>query len=1100
MLHTVDEICETKCGHNDNNNNSKSKCGHNEDNSSIFFGSNVSSSALMLAGNIRTVEVKLETKKKNNTDSSSYNISRLQNNNANTNQSVATEKDCLMLFERCSSSPIVDSKRDWNADHSGTGSGSDDKANQNSSKSLGHSLCKHIKRNRSSSQVLDLRRTKSTTGIQKYDCRLNDIGSGIVTANGTYKMNKNYRHKFDDEAPSAGADANQSICTNNMDNDGVCKSSVTVTLRRPYLSVARAKAAVTPTTAGIIERFNASSVMKHCRPETPQTASDGINSVRIGVEHTTTTTANNIGAKSTHPDSVVENDSNKHIDQLFNGNETYSMRQLKANTNPFLDHEIIESECAKLSEAQQTNGAEKSIPFSFITIDFVDDRPSMKGTTAASLPATMCEKSNWFDESNDDYGNELFNHKSCVSRHKQKQKHNYQTTYSSSDSSSDFDNEEQLHSAMKLSAIKAVGIGIEHPKTKNTKSSRRRKFVYENASEATFFHNHTSRNRCKVDRGGQSRHQTGNTKLDTSVNDCGVACSEGGSNSSSKSSKVLDVDACQTTKSALNSTNGIPTCPFFRQDYGAADESTDQKHNNHKSKKDCSPHFAIFHHQSDINSGENPTKFSVSRKLWRNFAKYSERRRTSCNEDVFFAEVGAAGAQANNKTGTTVEARTYPRLKKLNISYPNRTQLIDDAEPVYRYEPNVFDKTKESLIKIGLKCGLKWQGKYNATHSPHSGHTEIDATRPLSAYGPTTITSRRIAKALYKNCQSEIASTQKLNYLDAFLSENFTELPQPHSDSHKIDENVLNSTWRDDIVVASKLKRNKSCTKAIGRECGAYELSRKSAAGDGNDFEIKSKLSYSVCGRDDYGPIAGTTAYISSSYERNAKSHTTSSSLNSSDYASAYNPCRSSSGSGAQLIDQQTIYSSGSCYLSKCNNYVGRCDATTTLDAGAANVPLQYDKRQKNMRMNHQHNDDNNIHSLAFNGSSGATRPSCDSDGQDIIDRQKLTISSLSLSSSSLSSSASASSSPIMKDQSLYQYENQLTFSSNNDAHLAQVYHQQHQRQRQPTPIVPTATANQFYAHKITIRKQHRYSQHHVVITKPKNSCSSSDVVLEYEC
>lgn len=1097
MLNTVDDICETKCGHNDDN-NSKTKCGHNEDNSSIFFGSNVSSSTLMSAGNTRIEEVKLETKtkKKNNSNSSSYNISRLQNNNANTNQSVATEKDCVVLFERCSSSPIMDSKRHWDADPSSDGSGSDDKANQNSSKSLGRSLCKHIERNRSS-QVLDLRRTKSTTGIQKYDCRLNNIGRGIVTANGTYKMNKNYRYKFDAEAPNAGADANQSICTNNMDNDGVRKSSVTVTLRRPYLSVARAKAAVTSTTAGINECFNASSVIKHCRPETTQTASGGINSVRFGAKHIATT-ANNIGAESSHSDSVVENGSNKHIDRLLNGNETNSTRQLKANTNPFLDHEIIESKCAKLSEGQRTNDAEKSIPFSFIDID----RMSMKGTAATSLPATMCEKSNWFDEPNDDHGNELFNHKSCFSRHKQNQKHNYQTTYSSPDSSSDLDNEKQLHSALKRSAVKAVGIGIEHPKTKNTESNRRRKFVYENASETKLLHNHTNPNRCQVDRGGQSRHQTGNK---TSVNSSCVACGEANNN---KNFKVLDADACQTTKFALNSVNGIPTCPFLRQDYGTADESTDLKHNNDKSKKDFSPHFAAFHPQSDVDSGEISPKLSVSRKLWRNFAKYSETRRTSCNGDVFASGVDAAGAQGDHNAGTTKAALTYPRLKKLNISYPNRTRLIDEAEPVYRCEPNVFDKTKRSLIKIGLKCGLKWQNaaerSFEATHPKLRSHTEIDATRPLSAYGLTTTTSSRIAKAPSKNCHSEIALTQKMNQFDAFLSESFNELSQPHSDSHKIDKYLLNPsnnslTWRDDIVVASKHKRNKSCTKAIGRECGAYELSRKSAASGGNDFAIKTKLSYSLCGRDDGGPIAGTTAYIPSSYERSGKSHTTPSSLSSSDSASVYNPCRSSNGSGAQLIDQQTIYSSGSCYLSKCNNYVGRSDATTILDAGATNVPLQYDKRQKNMRMNHQHTDDNNIHSLAFNGSSGVTRPSCVSDecvvnGQDIIDRQKLTISSLS-SSPSRSPSSSPSSSPITKDQSPYQYENQLTFSSNNDTHLAQVYHQQHQHQRQPTPIAPTA-----YAHKITIRKQHRYSQHHVVPTKPKNSCSSSDVVLEYEC
>lgn len=1176
MLNIVNDICKSKCGHNEDNNNI-SRIAASASSSNTNTNSNMKRRTN--SNNNSNNDYYFGNNDPNTVTSNSCNVSRLQNDDTNNSDAMEMDSstvaaaapaeaptnpfdfDNLALFERCSSSTQMDFEHRWDGN----------KTNRSTSKSLERLLCKHIECNRSS-QVLDLRRTKSTTGMHKYNSRMNNIDGGTVMANGKFKINRNHRNRIDNGPSSSGAGAavaTQLIFTNNMDNDGVRKSSVS--LRRPHLS---ATAAMAPTAADVIGCFNASSTKKRRRPKTPQTSSDEMNSVRIGDEHAapikSSTMSKNIGTGNAKSGDVDENATdngtggggsetttmrttpcnNEHIDRPFNGNETNSVRKLKTNTNPFLDHEIIESKCTLAMEAaasptprtttavacakeQLTNDVEKPISFQFNNnddendIDNGDDIASIKmtaktrktATETETAPPTMYVKSDWLNESSDDYGNELFNHKSCSSRQKPKQKHDYQTTNSSPDGNSAL---EQRHSALTLSSITTeIGIGKEHPTAaKDVKSNRRHKFVGRNANDAKLLHNRANRNRFQQDRSGSTgqlrRPTNGADPQSSALNYLGFGCgNSGGGGSSSRSNHALD--ARQTTKYAMSSASDIPTCPFLRQDYGTADVPLDHRMNK-KSKTD----LLFSRVLSRIGSGGHGYKDADA-------AVATTDVYAADVEENFYASNGIGGGAAAAKVPT-------PRLKKLNINYPNRTQLIDDAERVHRDEPNVFDKTKKSLIKIGQKCGLKWQKsperKYNGAHPRRSSYTAIDTTRPHGAHGPMTTTttvttttmSNRIAKAPYKSYRSEIDLTRKLNYLDAFLNENFAELSQPHSSSHSIGKYTSNhhpSMRYDGIAIASNHKRTKSCTKAIDLRYGAYESSRNRLADGGGDFD-KTKHSHFASGRDDIAgpPFAAAAAYISSSCERSGKSHTTSSSLSSSDYASVYSPCCSSNSSGAQLIDQQTKYSSGSCYLSPCNDYVSRCDAPT-LDAGAAvNIPMQfkssmrYDKRQKIISMNNQHNDDgpfNDSYSLAFNGGNGVTRPLCDNDeydvnGQRIIDRQKLTTTVSSAASSSLSSSSTMTSTtttmPTMPEQSLYQYENQLTYYGNNDSHLTQVYHQQqrHQHQRQPIPHASTTTANQFYAHKITICKQQKYPQHHVVITKPKNSCSSSDVVLEYEC
>lgn len=174
---------------------------------------------------------------------------------------------------------------------------------------------------------------------------------------------------------------------------------------------------------------------------------------------------------------------------------------------------------------------------------------------------------------------------------------------------------------------------------------------------------------------------------------------------------------------------GIPTCPFQRQDYSKPDDDDLEMDTN--------------------NIDANPTK-------------KSKRER----KDLFGFSLH------RDKCG----GKMMPSIRKFNISYPNKTKNSGDISPK-DVDKNLF---KNSLIKIGQKCGLRLNKSpekrpFNQNVRTIVVENQFDATATTS----TNQVNELHTKAAYKSYKSEIDLTRNLQYLDAFLNENFDKISQP---------------------------------------------------------------------------------------------------------------------------------------------------------------------------------------------------------------------------------------------------------------------------------------------------------------------------------
>lgn len=204
---------------------------------------------------------------------------------------------------------------------------------------------------------------------------------------------------------------------------------------------------------------------------------------------------------------------------------------------------------------------------------------------------------------------------------------------------------------------------------------------------------------------------------------------------------------------------GIPTCPFQRQDYLKPDDDDTEIDTN--------------------NIDANPTKKSKREK-----------------KDLFGFSLH------RDKCG----GKIVPSIKKFNISYPNKTKNSDDIS-MKDADKKLF---KKSLIKIGQKCGLRLnkspeKRSFDQNERTKIGENHCDVAGSTSV-SSTTQSNESHTKVAYKSYKSEIDLTRNLQYLDAFLNENFDKISQPKG-SFSIGKISRRKKYGH--------KRTKSCSKNV---------------------------------------------------------------------------------------------------------------------------------------------------------------------------------------------------------------------------------------------------------------------------------------------
>lgn len=398
----------------------------------------------------------------------------------------------------------------------------------------------------------------------------------------------------------------------------------------------------------------------------------------------------------------------------------------------------------------------------------------------------------------------------------------------------------------------------------------------------------------------------------------------------------------------------IPTCPFQRQDYAKPDDEFQMDYNfidnkaNRKSKRDKKDIFGFALPRGILSSsavangaaGGNDTGYSSGA--------------TITADAVATAMPTSSVVSSGCGGGHQPKAHMMPYLKKLNIHYPNKTQLGDFMVP--KEDKKYFDKTKKSLIKIGQKCGLRLSrspDKHSTTDNDHRVASVVD-TKTLRR---TDINGCVVQRVQYKSYRSEMDLTRNLHYLDAFLNENFDQLSKSnesqsigklsrrkhnvrhygHTRTKSYTRNVENNDEEEDEVedgdddddtndsghggvairgynTTIKHTADGRYTNRIepytesGRKAGAAHKSR-AAADPIAPATAQYAISHGISSSDSFSTynsklssrkesIGGRQPQTQSLHSRDvasngAKSNTTSSSLSSSDYASVYSPSSS---------------------------------------------------------------------------------------------------------------------------------------------------------------------------------------------------------------
>lgn len=258
--------------------------------------------------------------------------------------------------------------------------------------------------------------------------------------------------------------------------------------------------------------------------------------------------------------------------------------------------------------------------------------------------------------------------------------------------------------------------------------------------------------------------------------------------------------------------------------------------------------------------------------------------------------------------------------------------------------------------------------------------------------------------------------------------------------------------------------------------------------------------------------------FASSSCERSAKSHTTSSSLSSSDYASVYSPNSEKHYQTQTPMANNELSFKRKRYPPIGAQYPKRKSLTTGHD-------LMYDDQ---LTATNYLNDTRPL--KCIDGPAPDTVDTDTDDDDDDVPGENVANNFNDFNEcSNYARNISQSDKLQLLEKSLYQFENKLPhhedylqhYYSKSGAHrkstsnvsmqiqssmpwttLTLPYSQpSHLMYAQSTLNLPSGSTHPYYAHEVSIRNQPNYPQNRVVITKQKNNHSNTnDIVLEYEC
>lgn len=994
------------------------------------------------------------------------------------------------------------------------------------SNSLGQ-ICKHLANNN-----VDLRRTKSSTGICERPGKLRELFKGAGKNTTT-----------------------QRITVNN--DDGMAASAAAAGIKKKGLKERHANRG-TDSNDSTVDAVRLGN-------ENGDGGKGNGSPIDVGVEEAMAMTVEKQQRNYSEPASlesptgfslVVNSDNRnhaiKHDGTIIENSPIHLKKTKKKNTNPFLEHEASEMECAdtksmaskKIGREEnamenagetdtnkqsrqsrqsqqhqwppvQSNDAEEPISVMFNNDDTI------------SIDESVC-KSNWINDS-ECHWTELFNNKSCNSLHltpndlggrgAMAATLNGTGTMAIGTSGKQRGCKFRRHKeAMDKdwSHIRSTGNllsssdGYQHRPSdrSSTSSDKRHNYHYRHVRPLP---NGPNGPNTKVDQYGGSWAQepkanlanddhTKNTMPDNYVNEFGERIS-GDEGKTAVPSMVYPRGSSKNT----NPVGDIPTCPFQRQDYTKPDDEFQMDYNfidkaNKKSKRDKKDIFGF-----GVPKGKGAVAGGVVG---------SGPAATSVDVAASVCSVAPASSVGH--------AQKVPHLKKLNISYPNKTQLGDDVQQ--KEDKKYFDKTKKSLIKIGQKCGLRLNRspEKRYTLQPSLSHRAAKADAKDSRFSESN--GYVVQRVQYKSYRSELDLTRNLHHLDAFLNDNFDKINKPLGS-----QSIGKVSRRKHHALPYGHKRAKSFSKNTETELSSVEYGTAAeemvgpyaepfAVQDGcsagntvvpvqprKPVSIKSRLatdtqyppgvsssdSFSTynskpLNRKDNIPLPNKEQ-SSSGNDKSAKSNTTSSSLSSSDYASVYSP--SSSTQTGEYNNRFSSFSSTSNALADVPIYDSGLGHATDLSSVTQRGRLKsyntYDRRTRSSYSSDIYDDHVPIPVPIQNGPLLA---------HSLHDDDHLRL----------------------LDTSLYQYENKLPYHEDYLHHYYNNLSEQHVMAIESNPDLSVVVdadqrhdshrgprgskTNQFnYIQEKSIRSNQKYPPQRIHMSS-KTKPYTSDVVLEYEC
>lgn len=705
------------------------------------------------------------------------------------------------------------------------------------SKSLGQ-ICKHLVNNNN----VELRRAKSSTGICERPGKMRDLLKRSVGVGGGMGARKNM--------------TTQKISVNN----DVKRSKMNAKMEQWY-TIEETMAVIAVANGSTNDGFAGDDNASHASA-TP-ILNDEKCSNRAGLkcgykrnEKLLTEASNDFPLPSS---ATQKRNRAAENDRTIIENLTRNLNVQKKNTNPFLELDSNEIECAAIDSQAGKNGGRNAMGNGRDN----DDRKLRQQRLAAASNdveepiSVMCNnddtisidedstcKSNWINNS-DGCRSELFNNKSCASLHSstndlglggQERRMSTSSRMGTLTASTKQRNNSRMRRHKETAANKdwshirstgnlLSGDDYQRQTERSASNDKRHNYHYhQQRSTRTAVANDPTGSRTRQPKTNLANDEhTKNTMPDNYLNEFG------GQDSRNESTKTLTSawptatlpyrsSSSSSSSKNINPMADIPTCPFQRQDYTKPDDEFQTDYNfidnkvNKKSKRDKKDIFGFALSKVKLSGSSSGNDTGTSSNL------------------LMETPVAIAPSIVSSSHHHQQQKGHVPYLRKLNISYPNKTQLGGGCGTMPKDDRKYFDRTKKSLIRIGQKCGLRLSRPLEK--GALGGGPPL---QPPSSHRLLTIDSKGDANGLlvqrvqYKSYRSELDLTKNLHYLDAFLNENFDRLSKSQ-ESHSIGK----VSRRKDAVKSYGHKRAKSYTKNLEKDLDDVMHDISSGGGGGS--------------------------------------------------------------------------------------------------------------------------------------------------------------------------------------------------------------------------------------------------------------------------